>query len=210
MLDATGWVQAPSFEALAAAYPVTGGGIEGYAVAHCKAEPTGALSRCAIAKELPPGHGFGKAAVALAPQFGVSAETMARAPRGAPVEVDVPIRFPPPGEARDRTVRSPIWRAGFDPQSQMREVPLPAARPNSPGAVVKCQVAADGSLSDCGIELTSPDGIDFDEAAVKLASRLKMNLWSAEAGPVAGGIVHLPVRLETAQASAAANPARRP
>ena len=205
MLDSTGFVQAPSFEALAAAYPAQGGGVDGYAVAHCRAAATGELSRCALAKELPPGHGFGRAAVALATQFRVSAETMARAPRSAPVEVDVPIRFPPPGQARDRTVRAPIWRAGFDPQSQLREVPLPAARPDSPGAVVRCQVAADGALAGCEIELTSPDGIDYDEAAVKLASRLKMNLWSAEAGPVSGGVVHLPVRPAMADAAQARN-----
>ncbi|MDB5474841.1 MAG: hypothetical protein JWP49_352 [Phenylobacterium sp.] len=202
MMDSTSWVQAPGFDELAGAYPAQGGGVEGYAVAHCKAERTGAVSRCVVAKELPVGHGFGKAAVGLAARFRVSAEAMAQAPRGAPVEVDVPVRFPPPAEARDRTVRAPVWRSGFDPQSQLRDFPLAAAKPNSPGAVVRCEVAADGSLTGCAVELTSPDGIDFDEAAVKLASRLKMNLWSAEAGPVQGGVVHLPVRMDMARASA--------
>jgi len=115
--------------------------------------------------------------------------------------VDVPIRFPPPGEARDHVVRAPVWRAGFDPQSQMRDFPLATAKPGSPGAVVRCTVADDGGLTGCGVELTSPDGIDFDEAAVRFASRLKMNLWSAEASPVKGGEVHLPVRIDMARAS---------
>jgi TonB family protein len=198
MMDSTAWIAAPGFDELAAAYPAQGGGVEGYAVAHCKAEPTGALTRCVVAKELPTGHGFGKAAVALAPRFRVSAEAMTDAPRGAPIEVDVPIRFPPAAEAKDRTVRSPVWRTGFDPQTQLQGFPVAAARPNSPGAVVRCDVGAEGALTNCAIELTSPDGIDFDEAAVKLASRLRMSLWSAEAGPVQGGVVHLPVRVDIA------------
>lgn len=201
MVDAPTWVQAPSFEDVAKAYPAQGGGAEGYAVAHCKVERTGALTRCAVAKELPARHDFGKAALALAPQFRVSPEAMAQAPKGAPIEVDVPIRFPPPAEAKDRTVRSPVWLAGYDPQTLIRDFPPAAAgRKDSPGAVVRCEVAADGSLTGCTPELTSPDGFAFDDAAVKLASRLKMNLWSGEAGPVQGGVVHLPVRLDLAEA----------
>jgi hypothetical protein len=154
----------------------------------------GELDRCGLAKELPTGKGFGKAALALAPGFQIAAETLAQAPPGAPVEVDVPIRFAPPAEARDRTVRAPVWMAGAGPDS-LTIPPEAHARANSPGALVKCEVAAGGALTGCAIELTSPDGLDFDQAAVKLASRLKMNLWSAEAGPVEGGVVHVPVRL---------------
>jgi hypothetical protein len=127
---------------------------------------------------------------------------MAKAPKGAPIEVDVPIRFPPPGEAKDHVVRAPQWIAGHDPQSLMQAFPV-AVRPNSPGAIVKCQVGFDGGLTGCEIEMTSPDGLDFDDAAVKLASNLKMNLWSAEAGPVLGGVVHIPVRADLAAAEQA-------
>ncbi|THD81863.1 MAG: TonB family protein [Phenylobacterium sp.] len=200
LMDWPAWTRAPGFEDWAAAYPAKGGGVEGYAVAHCKVQPTGALTRCVVEKELPTGHDFGKAAVALAGQFTVSPETMARAPRGAPIEVDVPVRFPPPAEAKDRTVREPFWIVGSDPRSLMRDFPAGVAKPGSPGAQVACEVGADGALTGCRIELTSPDGLDFDDAAVRLASRLKMNLWSAEAGPVQGGVVHLPVRLDMASA----------
>jgi TonB family protein len=198
LMDSRAWTQAPSFEDLAAAYPSQGGGLEGYAVVHCKVERAGILKGCVTAKELPTGHGFGKAAVALSSDFRVSPDVMMQAPHGAPVEVDVPIRFPPPTEAKDRTVRSPVWVAGLDPQTLIRDFPPAVAKKVSPGAVVRCEVAADGSLSGCAIELTSPDGLDFDDAAVKLASRLKMSLWSAAAGPVQGGVVHIPVKLELA------------
>lgn len=191
------WAAAPDYQAWASAYPAAGGGVEGYAVAHCRVEKTGVLTRCVVAKELPVSHGFGKAAVALASQFQASPQAMAAAPRGAPIEVDVPIRFPPPAEAKDRVVRAPLWIAGHDPQTLMQAFPV-KIRPNSPGAIVKCEVGFDGGLTGCAIEMTSPDGLDFDDAAVKLASGLKMNLWSAEAGPVLGGEVHIPVRADLA------------
>lgn len=194
LMDSRGWAQAPGFDELAAAYPATGGGIEGYAVAHCKMDPGGTLSRCVTAKETPVGRGFGKAAVALAARFRVSPEVMAQAPKGAPVEADVPIRFPAPAEASDHTVRAPIWVAGYDLQSLLRDFNPPGARPVSPGSQVKCQVAADGRLTACETEYTSPDGMDYDRAAVELASKLRMTLWSAEAGPVAGGVVHILVK----------------
>ncbi|HEX3699805.1 MAG TPA: hypothetical protein VHV27_03940 [Phenylobacterium sp.] len=202
LLDWPAWARAPGFDDVAGVYPAQAGGAEGYVVVHCRVGEAGALGHCGLVKELPVGKGFGKAALALAPRFQVSPDTMAQAPRGAPVEVDVPVRFAPPTEAKDRTVRAPVWLAGAGPDS-LAIPPEAHARANSPGALVKCEVAADGALTDCAIELTSPDGIDFDEAAVKLASRLKMNLWSAEAGPVEGGIVHVPVRLSPADGAQA-------
>lgn len=199
MLSDPAWVQAPDFDEVAAAYPAQGAGVEGYVVAHCQVEKTGLLKACVAVKELPVGHGFARAALSLMPRFQASPDTLARAPNTSPVEVDVPIRFPTPAEAKDRTVRAPQWIAGSDPISLLRDFPMAVARPKSPGAVVQCTVGDAGALVGCAIELTSPDGIDFDEAAVKLASRLKMNLWSAEAGPVRGGVVHLPVRLDLDQ-----------
>jgi len=200
MMTEPAWAAAPSFEDWAKAYPPEGGGVEGYAVAHCKVDREGRLSRCSAVKESPAGHGFGKAAVALAAQFRASPEAMAAAPHGAPIEVDVPVRFAPPGPAIDRTIHAPAWIAGSDPQTLIRELPANlAAKPGSPGAVVQCRVGEGGALTGCEIEYTSPDGIDFDEAAVKLASRLRVNLWSAEASPVEGGVIHLPIRPGAAQ-----------
>ena len=198
------WSQAPSFDEFDGAYPAEGGGVEGYGVAHCRmVRATGALERCVVAKEDPVGHGFGKAAVALAPRFKVSPGAMAQAPGGAPIEVDVPVRFPSASEAKDRTVRSPVWIAGSDPETLIRQFPLSLVpKKASPGAVVRCQVGADGALRACATELTSPEGIDFDDAAVRLASQLRMRLWSADAVPVAGGVVHLPVRLAPAEQAA--------
>jgi len=196
MMDSRAWSQAPDFDALAAAYPAQAAGVEGFVVAHCRVEKTGALSGCKAVKETPTGRGFAKAAVGLTSQFRVSAQALAAAPGGAPIEVDVPVRFPAAAEANDRTVRAPVWAPGHDLKTLLQSFPRSVAKPSSPGAVVKCRVGADGALTACEIELTSPDGVEFDEAAVTLASHLRMSLWSAEAGPVEGGVVHVPVRLD--------------
>ena len=92
------------------------------------------------------------------------------------------------------TVRAPIWLGGFDLATALRDFNPPGAKPGSPGAQVKCSVGPDGGLVGCVVELTSPDGRDYDAAAVALMSKLRMTLWSAEAGPVSGGVVHINVK----------------
>ena len=99
---------------------------------------------------------------------------------------------------REKLRCNEIWVAGADLATALRDFNPPGAKPVSPGSLVQCQVAGDGSLTGCETELTSPDGMDYDRAAVALASRLRMTLWSAEAGPVAGGVVHVLVKREAA------------
>jgi len=191
------WVAAPSFDDLAGAYPARAAGAEGYAVSHCEVDrASGLLHRCVAAKELPANRGFGAAAVKLAARFRVSPEVMKYAPHGDPIEVDIPIRFVPPG-ALDRTVSAPAWIAGVDPERQLKLFPPEAVAKGvtSGRGQARCEVAADGSLKNCAPESAEPDGLGFSETAVKLASTMRMNLWSADAAPVEGGVVHVAVRL---------------
>jgi hypothetical protein len=196
MMNHPVWIQAPSFEDLAKAYPRGGGGVEGYAVAHCEVERSGSLTRCVASRELPAAKGFGAAAIALAHRFKVSAEVMQYAPHGAPIEVDIPIRFPAPG-AEQRTVSAPSWLAGFDPEQVPKLFPPEAAAKGltSGRGVAKCVVTHEGALADCAPDSAEPDGMGFSEAAVKLASTMRMNLWSADAQPVEGGTVRVAIRL---------------
>ena len=92
MLNAPHWVAAATFDDLAAAYPAKGGGVEGYAAAHCGVERTGALAGCEIIQEQPRGRDFGRAALKLALKFRLDPATVAQAPKGAPLFVNVPIR----------------------------------------------------------------------------------------------------------------------
>jgi hypothetical protein len=56
-------------------------------------------------------------------------------------------------------------------------------------------VGLGGLITDCAPEAGEPDGLGFSEAAAKLATGMKMNLWAADGSPVEGGVVHIPIRL---------------
>lgn len=198
MLNAPAWSHAPGFEAIDAAYPAEAGGVGGYAVAHCRVEPTGLLSRCKAVKEAPAGLGFGAAAVALTPQFRLPPEALAEAPKGAPVEVDVPIRFPAPADRADRAVRAPVWLATFEPETVARVFPAEATAKGvkKGAAVLRCEVKDAGALDGCEVMMARPDGLGFDEAALKLAGQMKMGLWSADARPVQGGVAHVSIEMD--------------
>lgn len=201
MVDDPVWAAAPTFDDLAAAYPAAGHGVEGYVAAHCKVDRsgprTGLLQQCQAIKEAPHDQGFAKAALSLTPRFRIAAAALARAPHGADLWVDVPIRLPPPAEIADRTVMAPVWVASFDPRATPKLFPPEAVASGitTGRGVARCEVAADGALTACAPEPGDPDGLGFSEAAVKLASAMKMNLWSADGAPVEGGVVHIPIRL---------------
>jgi TonB family protein len=201
MVDDPVWAAAPGFEDLAAAYPPAGHGMEGYVAAHCLVERSGAkaglLQQCQAIKEAPHDLGFAKAALGLAPKFRIAPAALARAPHGAQLWVDVPIRMPPPAQIADRAVMAPIWLASFDPKVTPKLFPPEAVADGltTGRGVARCIVGVDGALTACTPEAGDPDGLGFSEAAVKLATAMKMNLWSADGAPVEGGVIHIPIRL---------------
>lgn len=199
MLDHPIWARAAGFDDVARAYPAEGGGVEGYAVAHCHVERSGALTGCEVRKAIPEDRGFGKAALSLAARFQVSPDSAATH-HPTPLWVDVPIRFPAPGANQDRTVESPTWVAGFDPEKVLKLFPPEAAAQGvtTGRGVAHCTVAPDGALTECIPGPGDPAGLGFSEAAVKLASGMRMNPWSADGGPVDGAVVNIPIRLNLA------------
>jgi hypothetical protein len=197
MLDYPVWAAAANFDDLAKAYPAKGGGAEGYAVAHCKVARDGALSGCQVIKETPEHQDFGKAATVLAAAKFRVIPALAAGRHDAPLWVDVPIRLPPPAALADRTVMAPAWLTTLDPAKTPKLFPPEAATAGltTGRGVARCTVGADGTMTACAPETGEPDGLGFSEAAAKLASGLKMNLWSADGAPVEGGVVHIPIRL---------------
>jgi TonB family protein len=197
MLDRPIWARAATFEDLANAYPAQATGVEGYAIDHCKVLPDGSLTNCQTIKETPDKLGFGKAALGLANRFRV-APGWTRAPDRGDLWVDVPIRFEPPSASASRTVTAPIWLVGVDPDSAPKLFPPEAAAKGltSGVGVARCTVQADGSLTDCAPETADPDGLGFSESAVRLASVMKMNPWTADAAPVDGASVEVRIQLE--------------
>lgn len=192
------WIEAPSFAQVALAYPnSTAGGAEGYVALHCRVEPTGYLSRCDVISEDPQDKGFRKAALSLSARFRLSAEVARRNPYHDPLFVNVAIRFPKAAEAKARRVDAPIWLSGFDAKAAPKIFPpeATAAGVTSGHGVARCTVGRDGTMSACEPEAAEPAGLGFSEAAAKLAATLKMNLWSADGGPVEGGEVRVGIRL---------------
>jgi TonB family protein len=197
MLNNPVWVSTVGHDDVAHAYPAKAGGVEGYAVAHCRVSANGALSGCQVIKEDPDNRGFGRAALSLASKFQVAPEWSV-APKHADLWVDVPIRFPAPGSADSRDVSSPYWVAGFDPDAALKVFPKEAADKGltSGYGVAACSVTRDGSLADCTPQQGDPDGLGFSEAAVKLASTLRMNPWLPDGEPVDGTQVTIGLRLK--------------
>jgi TonB family protein len=196
MLNDPVWLRAPGFDDWAKAYPANGGGVEGYALIHCLAPRDGVLTDCAILTESPERRGFGRAALALTRKFRLAPQSVQVRGRH-PLWVDIPIRLPPPAAARDRTVDAPIWLNGFNAKAALKVFPPDAADQGltTGRGVARCAVAPDGSMRNCAPDADVPDGLGFSEAAVKLASTLKANLWSLDGGPVAGGQVRVGIRL---------------
>jgi Gram-negative bacterial TonB protein C-terminal len=200
-IDYPVWAKAATFEELAAAYPAKGAGVEGYAAAHCRLErdgdKAGLLRDCRIVKEAPDDAGFGRAALGLTPRFRVEPATLANLPRSAPIFVDVAIRLPPPSAADARAITAPQWVTGLDPKTVQKLFPPEAAAQGlkTGRGIARCTVGADGQLNGCTPEPGEPSGLGFSEAAVRLVSGMKMNLWSADGAPVQGGVIQIPIRL---------------
>ena len=200
MMDHPVWTSAPSFDDMRLAYPAKGGGGEGFVVLRCQVERGGDLARCTVSKELPDYHDFGPAAMSLSRLFHVSPDVMAKAPGHTPVQVMIPIRFAPPQAAAEQAVTAPTWISGFDPNAAPKLFPAEAAAKGvtTGRGVARCRIGADGMLTECTPEKADPDGLGFSEAAVVLAQTMKVSLWSADAGPVRGGVIVVPIRLNLA------------
>jgi TonB family protein len=197
MLSRPVWAEAPSFEDLARAYPAKAGTAEGYLVAHCQVMPAGDLRNCQIVKELPAKLGFSKAAMTVVHKFKVTPE-LAQTKHSNPLWVDIPIRMPPPAAIQGHPPISPNWLTGVDPASAPGVFPPEAVAKGltSGRGVAQCIVAADGSMASCAPQAGDPDGLGFSEAVAKLALLLKVNRWSADAGPVDGGEVRVAIRID--------------
>ena len=147
----------------------------------------------------------------MAARFRVASEWSV-APHHADLWVDIPIRFTAPGKAADRSVANPYWVAGFDPDQELKVFPSEASAKGvtSGHGVARCEVTADGKLTDCQPYRADPEGLGFDTAAVTLASTMRMNPWTADGSPVDGDtvLVGIELNLKGAGPGTAPPPAR--
>lgn len=193
------WATAPSFADIGAAYPkgAERGPVDVHL--HCAVDAGGSLSGCSGEDQANPS--FTKAAIRLSSKFRMTIAPEAIS-LSKPLMVELIIRLTDPAspEFASRRLGQPTWIAGFDPAVAQKLFPPEAATKGLTSGLGKarCVVAADGALTSCTALPGDPDGLGFSEAAVKLASAMKMNPWTAEGGPVDGAIVNLPIRFKLA------------
>lgn len=109
---------------------------------------------------------------------------------------------PPAGAGKPDFVTQPVWRER--PTGQDLAAFYPEAAGGAAGqAVVECVADARGGLDYCQAIQASPDGLDFDKAAVALVSRKFAIAPKDAAGrDVAGRPVRIPIRWAATAAAA--------
>ncbi len=63
-------------------------------------------------------------------------------------------------------------------------------------AIMKCQVAGNGSVDHCRVVSEDPPGYGFGEAAVKMSCLFKMKPKMADGRPVSGAEVTIPLKFK--------------
>jgi TonB family protein len=206
VLNTPRWTSAPSFDDLANAYPAGAKASAGDVVLRCGVEANGALAACRTLEERPPQQGFADAARSLTSRFRVDFGARAAQSKDDFV-ADVNVHFvdTKSDPSRDRSIAPPTWLTLYDPdQAAALFPPAAAAKGLRTGrGIVNCEVAQDGGLHDCNLEAGDPDGLGFSEAALKVASGMRMNLWTAGGGPVVGARVTIPIRFDRPEAKRA-------
>lgn len=199
VLENLRWARAPSFDEMAAAYPKATGAAAGDVDMRCHVAPDGASGPCKVLNAQPAHMGFAEAALALAPEFRL--DMGGRQPGPADdFSAELHIHFvDPASEAfRNRDIGRPVWiKAPGEDEAAALFPATAAARGLKTGrGVAACDIATDGRLQNCMPRPGEPDGLGFSEAAVKVASMMRMNPWTTAGGPVAGAHVELPIRFD--------------
>jgi TonB family protein len=204
------WTAAPTFEDLGAAYPARGAGRAFYVAFRCDIDKGGSLSRCDL-KQSEPRDGAAEAA----------ARTLIRRFRLDPTgldtrlrpRTDVAIRLIDPSSAdfRERQIAEPLWVTVADPSSKLGIYPPQAAAKGirTGVGIATCHVEFDGTLSGCVPGKANPEGAAFSEAAVRVASVMRMRRWTQAGGPVDGAMINLPIRFNLSPEDAASAPPSR-
>lgn len=196
VLSTVGWVSAPSYADVAAAFPkrarATSTG--GRAVVACSIAKTGRLVNCSTLSEAPGGQGFGAAARKLATGFEAPIKLSGgRSTSG--MLVQVPITFAPEMmQAGDPVIGKPQWVA-LPTVEQIGQV-MPPQGVGVVRVTLNCRVGAGGKVADCKAEKESPPGQGFATAALAMSAFFQMSLWTPEGLPTVGGRISIPIRYD--------------
>ncbi|KSB89361.1 hypothetical protein AS593_13965 [Caulobacter vibrioides] len=181
------WVRKPTGEDLAGVFPVEAvkAGKDGRAVINCRVTVDGFLDRCKVLSESPEGLGFGKSALALAPQFLMSPKI--RGGKRVESDVTVPINWKgltgqflaPVG--KERLILDPPWKSAPTLAQVEGAWPKAAEGLDNGQAALRCRLRATGALHDCEVISELPKGKGFGKAAMGLTEHFVVSLGEGDA-----------------------------
>jgi TonB family protein len=196
VLRAAPWMATPTAADMAAAFPhdAIGHVASAHVVLRCALRRDGTLADCDVTQDTGPGS-FGHAAITLSHAFHayVGPNDHIR-----DLYVDLPFDFRDPSKPQPPLdIYDPLWLTKVDPSVAVKLFPpeAVAAGRRDGRAIVVCAVAHDGALTDCSVSSETPTGLGFGAAALKIASVMKMNPWTAQGMPVDGAHIALPINL---------------
>jgi TonB family protein len=173
-----------SQDELDAVWPDAGRGMPGQVFLDCTTSSQGVLSHCSVQSEQPTGHGFGGAALALAPKIALAPGAGAR--RIVPGRVIVPVTFTLPkpkqnGVARFGEALAALRNAPWSEAPSAADVAAawPKSAPSglaAGSAKLSCRLTSSGRLDPCDVTGEDPPGIGFGAAAMALRLRFSTSV----------------------------------
>jgi TonB family protein len=100
-----------------------------------------------------------------------------------------------PSPAAAGPITDPQWESVRARPGEMERYypPRALAEAASGVAIIECRVSGKGSLEDCKVLREEPEGMQFGDAAVKLASRFQMKTTTRSGATAVGRVVRMPI-----------------
>lgn len=194
------WLQAPTYAEVVAAFPAKAKDrkVGGQATLSCKFKADGRLDDCHVLGESPFGMGFGAAAKTLVPRFlGPTAFGDGTPIKGAFTQLPVtfPVEMLNGGEP---VLGKPQWAAVPTAETLRGAIPnsAVAAGLRTARVVLSCKVKPDGQLEVCRVDSEEPKGYGFGDSTLRIATSVKLSIWTSEGLPSIGSTVTVPIRYE--------------
>jgi hypothetical protein len=209
MANNVGWVDAPSYQDMLAAYPTAAmtRNEKGRTYIGCYFKADGSLTNCRTITQVPEGRGFGQASLRLASRF-KGPTSFANGRPTSKAYVMIGLTFDAQVLTDGSAVLDPEWRSLPTPGELLAAFPQAARAADIPKgrATLRCRVAAAGALDSCNVISESPAGVGFGPAAISLLPRFALETWTSRGFPVVGGQVVVPVLFDKSSTQSPALP----
>jgi hypothetical protein len=191
------WYEAPSQQAMAAAYPPKAAAqrLNGHVTLVCTFDKAATPHHCQTVREQPSGMGFSKAARNLAGQFKGPAIFADGTPTKG-VSVQMLFSFAPEVLDGKLTPSRPLWLDTPTATDLIAVFPEAANKAGvmSARVVLSCVVAPAGRLDPCSVQSEEPKGYDIGKAMLPVSAKFRLSPWSQDGTPLVGGNVRVPIR----------------